>query len=515
MHEIELKLLSDEPPADLWARVKRLYPDGGPVRSRGLRSIYFDTDTHALKKAGIALRLRRDGRRWVQTVKTGRGPGLGLMQVGELEMDAPGGKLSLDAIADVALREELLRRIDGMALAPVCETVIRRTTREIAHGPETVAEIAVDVGTILAGGHSAELREIEIELLRGSPRGLFDIAHGLFPTGGLRFSRLSKSARGYLLAAKGYIEPPLAPRNAREVALRDGMTAEQGARDILRECLDQIAANVEAVRQLDVPEGPHQLRVGLRRLRSMLAIFAPVAGSAELKRLDDEARWLSQEVGRLRDLDVAGHDIVGHEMQAHPDETCLKRLAEAFERQADACRAEVRAILIGPRVQALLLDLLRCVETRGWLVPEDMEQTARLAVPVAELADTALDRRWRKVRKRARKIETLDIEARHALRKELKKLRYAIEFFAPLYEPKRIAPMLRRLKRLQDVFGGLNDAAMVKALLNGDAIAQPDDPAGQRAAGWVLGACEARAVFGWSGAKDEWRGLKATKPFWR
>ena len=121
MHEIELKFLTDEAPAAITARAKALQPSGAAPVVKNLRSIYFDTETHVLKRAGIALRLRRDGRRWLQTVKTGRLPSLGLMQVGEIEIPAPGGRLALDAIPDPNVREEVTRRIAGMPLVPVCE----------------------------------------------------------------------------------------------------------------------------------------------------------------------------------------------------------------------------------------------------------------------------------------------------------------------------------------------------------------------------------------------------------
>lgn len=73
MSETELKFLVDETTSgDLWARVKALkLASNSPKTTRTLRSIYQDTSQHALRKAGIALRLRRDGRRWFQTVKTG------------------------------------------------------------------------------------------------------------------------------------------------------------------------------------------------------------------------------------------------------------------------------------------------------------------------------------------------------------------------------------------------------------------------------------------------------------
>ena len=393
--------------------------------------------------------------------------------------------------------------------------MIRRSASELSLEDGTRAELAVDVGQVRAGERSAELREVEIELLEGSPGGLFDIAHMLFPEGGLRFSRLSKAARGYLLAEEGRIDLPLAPQNAVSVALDPAQIAEQAARDVLRECLDQIATNVTVVRQLDDPEGPHQLRIGLRRLRSVFSVFAPVLRSPETACLNDEARWLGQEVGRLRDLDVVANDIVQREAVAHPDEAGLSALSHALSRQAAALREPVRKLLAEARVQAFLIDLARFVETRGWLVPQDFDQTGRLAAPVGELAGQALNKRWKKVRKRARKLETLTVEQRHELRKELKKLRYAVEFFAPLFASKRVDPFLKRLKKLQTVFGDLNDAVTVRTMLTGGEAGSVVDPAAQRAIGWVIGASQARAEFGWAGAKAQWRDLKQTRLFWK
>jgi triphosphatase len=516
MSEIELKFLLDELTArELWARVKALKVANGRPKTRTLRSIYLDTPDHALKQAAIALRLRRDGRRWIQTVKTKPELHGGLSQVGEVENPAPGGRLCLEAIPDAAVREEVVRRVNGAPLQPVCETVIRRSASELSLEDGTRAELAIDVGEIHAGERSTELREVEIELIEGSPGGLFDIAHLLFPTGGLRFSGLSKAARGYLLAEHGWIDPPLAPRNATEVALASAQIAEQAARDILRECLDQIATNVVVVRKLDDPEGPHQLRIGLRRLRSAFSVCASVLKSSEMARLNAEARCLGQEVGRLRDLDVVANDIVRREAEAHTDEPGLPALADALSRQAEGLRDHVRKLLPEARVQAFLIDLARFVETRGWLVPQDFGQTERLAASVVELAGKALNKRLKKVRKCAHALETLTVEQRHELRKELKTLRYAVEFFSPLYPAKRVDPFLKRLKKLQAVFGDLNDAATVRAMLTGAEAPGAGDAAAQRAIGWVIGASQARAEFGWAGANALWRKLEKTRPFWK
>ncbi|CAN7302386.1 CHAD domain-containing protein [Mesorhizobium sp. LjNodule214] len=516
MSGIELKFLLDElTSSQLGARVKALKLATGRPKTRMLRSIYFDTADHALKKAGITLRLRRDGRRWIQTVKTKPKLHRGLSQVGEEENPAPGGRLCLVAIPDAAVREEVVRRVNGAPLELICETVIRRSASELSLEDGTRAELAIDIGEIHAGERSAELRELEIELIEGSLGGLFDIARLLFPDGGLRFSRLSKAARGYLFAEQGWIDPPLAPRNAEDAVLDQAQIAEQAARNLLRECLDQIATNVVVIRKLDDPEGPHQLRIGLRRLRSAFSVCASVLKCPEMTRLNMEARWLGQEVGRLRDLDVVANNIVRREAEAHADEPGLPPLADALSRQAGGLRDHLRKLLPGARAQAFLIDLARFVEAGGWLVPQDFGQTERLAAPVVQLAGKALSKRWKKVSKRAQGLEALTVEQRHDLRKELKTLRYAVEFFSPLYPAKRAEPFLKQLKNLQAVFGDLNDAAMIRAMLTGAEAPGAGDPTAQRAIGWVIGASQARAEFGWAGAKTLWENLDETRLFWK
>lgn len=516
MREIELKFIIDEDaPRQLRSRVRALNLSTGAPKTRTLRSIYFDTPEHALRKAGISLRLRREGRRWIQTIKTTAQLHGGLSQVSEVEDPAPGARLRLEAISDASIRNEIMRAVKGSSLQPICETVMRRTSSELFLDGHIRAELAIDVGEIHAGGRSAKLREAEIELLEGNQSGLFDVARALFPVGGLTFSRFSKAARGYLLAEEGRIDLAPAPRNSEAVVLDRCQIAEQAARDVLRECFDQIATNMVVVRNLNEPEGPHQLRVGLRRLRSAFSVFLPVLGSPEMSRLREEARWLSKEVGKLRDLDVVVNDVVWKEAQLHPEEPSLSALGDRLMQQATELRHGLCRLLEEARAQLFVLDLAQFVESRGWLVPEDFSQTERLAAPVAELAEDSLRALWKKVSKHARRLDTLDVKQRHEFRKELKKLRYVVEFFSPILVKKSVDPFRKRLQKLQDMLGALNDAVVVGATLTGVEAEAVSDRGVHRAMGWVIGASQARAEFGWAQAKVLWQDLEKTRPFWK
>lgn len=100
------------------------------------------------------------------------------------------------------------------------------------------------------------------------------------------------------------------------------------------------------------------------------------------------------------------------------------------------------------------------------------------------------------------------------MRKALKGLRYTSEFFGSLYQAPRVERFVKVLKRLQDVFGYLNDVSTAKAL---DAICDAhcaDDREAQRASGYVLGWHDVVAERAWEGAAKAWRRLERRPRFW-
>jgi CHAD domain-containing protein len=175
----------------------------------------------------------------------------------------------------------------------------------------------------------------------------------------------------------------------------------------------------------------------------------------------------------------------------------------------------LRQTLRGERVTRFLFDLARLIETRGWLVPADFDQTQRLARPVIDTAVSALAKRWKGARRRARDLDKLDPEGRHELRKELKKLRYAAEFLSSLFPAKRVETFLKRMRNLQNMFGDLNDAHLVRAKIGEVVGPGIEDVDNQRAAGWLIGANLVRADLGWARAASWWRDLEGTQLFWK
>ena len=286
------------------------------------------------------------------------------------------------------------------------------------------------------------------------------------------------------------------------------------ARDILRDCLAQIATNMVVVAETTAIEGPHQLRVGLRRLRTAFALFEPWIGGEAMAALGDTARDLGQVVGALRDADVLLDEVVAEAVAEGLDEPARAALAAALALRRDAVRAQVRTALAGPAATGFLFDLAAFIEARGWLASADYDQSARLATGIAAVAPAILRKRHRRVMKTGHRIRELDTEGLHGLRKQLKKLRYAVDMLGSLHARDEVAPYLRTLKGLQDAFGSMNDAAMAHEKLSGpDAPAQAD-PDAQRAVGWVLGTLAARETRDRPDLFDRWDKLAGAKPFW-
>ena len=507
--EVELKLTLD-PEAE--ARLRRdpaLEARSVPGRDVTLVSVYYDTPGEALAQAGIALRLRREGRRWVQTIKRRVGGETGgLFANEEVECPAPGARLVLDGPEPAYAA--VVEAAGEAPLAALFETRVKRRI-ELLRMPEGLVELAIDKGEIVAGTRVEPILEAELELKEGSVTALYTLARQLFRAGPIRFAPLNKSARGYALSRGegARIRKPAAPD------FTAGTGVEKAAGDILRDCFTQISREQERLADTEEPEGPHQLRVGLRRLRTALRLFAPVLGESEAARsLSERARTLGQEISPLRDLDVLEEEIVALEAQGL-DGAARDALIAALGARRESARARARAAMAGPEGVGFLLDLGAFVETRGWLDPADYEQTGRLARPIGKVAAGMLGDRLKAARKRAKHLEELDEHALHDLRKALKKLRYGVEMLAPIHSGREVSLYVRAIKDLQDRFGSLTDAAMARSWLMGAEAIGAEDPAAQRAAGWLLGGMTARVAADRPRIFAAWEELAGRAPFWK
>src|SRR4051812_20606876 len=162
-----------------------------------LVSIYFDTPDQALRRARVALRLRRAGGRSLQTVKCDLSP----LARGEWESEAPGERLDLARLPLAEIRETTGLDLGALAarFAPQFQTRFARRSAQL-HFDDATIEAALDRGALIAGRRRARILELELELKSGEPRALLRYARSLLEPFGLQLSLESKAERGYRLA---------------------------------------------------------------------------------------------------------------------------------------------------------------------------------------------------------------------------------------------------------------------------------------------------------------------------
>ena len=197
MTETELKF---QVPAAQRSALHRAVATAAATTTR-LQAGYADTADRRLAAVGLALRMRQEDRRWVQTLK-GRGDGLMQRLEHELPLPAQAGIPTLDAQrhAGTPVGARLLAMLaDGTPLQPIYRTDIRRLHRRVRHGG-AVIELAYDRGHILAGGQKLGVDEIEFELIRGPRAALLSLAARWAHRHGLWWDVRTKSERGHRLA---------------------------------------------------------------------------------------------------------------------------------------------------------------------------------------------------------------------------------------------------------------------------------------------------------------------------
>jgi len=451
-----------------------------------LRARYFDTADRRLGLAGLALRVRKEGRRWVQTLK---GSGDGIWQRLEHEVVlrvAPG----VQPVADPALHDgteagDALRRALGDGeLQPVYGTEVMRTQR-LLRAPGCVVELAFDLGTLTAGDRRWPLCELEFELKGGDAAALVALAARWVQRFGLTLDTRTKAERGDRLARGQRLGAPV---KAEALLLPPDVDCDGAVRRVVGNCLRQVLSNASDVAHEDdtEPEHLHQLRVGLRRLRTALSELGPLSPALP-------AEWgegLSTLFGRLgsaRDRDALA-------------QTLLPAL-----QKAGADNLQLPVIEAEPGAQIALRE---ASTTQLWLqLVAFAAGSAASEQPFLPAVRERLARLFKQVRSDAARFDAMDDTARHRLRKRVKRLRYLSEFAGSLFRERRVRAFLKRLAPAQEALGDFNDVCVARALFK-DAAA--DDPLAMFALGWLAHERDDAVAR----CSRELAKLRRAEPFW-
>jgi len=524
----------------------------GLVTNVRLRAKYFDTPDRSLVKAGIALRLRLEGRRWIQTLKMRGAHALDRI---EFNHPRPGPTLDLSVYEGTPAQKTLQTVFPEL---DVCyETDIKRCLRRIRTAVGIV-EVAFDLGVIRCGELVLPVSELELERVTGDLRAVFLLGLKWQANHGLILDLRSKAERGDRLASLGKTILGLrdrpqaqasaacaaaianfwAPRPINAVALHPKLTCQEALSSVTLECLEQITRNSAMLAEVDTagicragtPEHTHQLRVGMRRLRSAWSLFD---GLAQLppEPWRQALRGHFSALGSARDDDVL-RDTVMPVLQA-AGQPALQLSQQTADDGAGV------ALVRSPAYQSWLIELL------AWSVNAHPEQIA-YASPAGQAAQVqqtesqaenkvqrpiegqgqpqtescqarqaplkvALKKRllkWhRNVLREGLRFTLLTIEEQHDLRKRAKRLRYGLQFAEGLLPATRLKHYRKSLARIQDVLGEMNDLYVARERFE---TIRDDQPPAWFAVGWIASRLEVLTRQ----AQEAFEQLKTADHFW-
>jgi len=473
----------------------------GRARVSGASMVWHDTAGGDLAARGLSLGQARDAWRlerlrpngifrdgvieWppatvAPIVAQGSTPG----QIAQsLNQDMPEGLTPIAAFTG-RLREYPLR----LAAAPARLAVLEGTLRGVAQDRLTCHVIVT--GQATAAAHLAA--------------ALCDTVRLTVPRAGLAAQAIAV-ATGQAPSARRTGAPSIPP----------GTTVAEAIDCVVAHLADVILHWASLVPGAASPEPLHQMRVGVRRLRSALSVFRRAAQDEAgacpwLDELAGHLKPLASRLGHARDWDVfidgTGEDVAG----AFPKDRRIAQLNAAASRKREAAYADLATFFASRAWAKLEMTLALLPSLRPWRPGAQPGSDDRLALPIRDYAADALKRRLKSVLTYGADLSAHEPAALHELRKQAKRLRYAIEFFSPLFAEKPVRKYLPRLEELQEELGTLNDRAVAAALM--DQLGGGTDRA--FAAGVVMGFGAARNARATARIQRAWEKLTQARPFW-
>lgn len=437
--EVELKLDLDDDTSGLIRSSPFLH--GAPSRTVHQISTYYDTPKELLAKRGFSLRVRSSEGAYVQTLKRTL-PSEGLFIRDEWEWNVKDGELDLSKLDEISIElpsdgSKLKRK-----LQPVLRSEVERTIWRLQQGSSEV-EVAWDVARLTAGERSLDFAEIEFELVNGSTGDVVTAARALAERVPARLGVLSKAERGAALA-DGKLDRVT---KAAPICITADMTVAQAFAAVVHACLKHYRLNEGLVLSRRPADALHQCRVAMRRLRSAFSFFRPAIADENYLRLRENLRGFTAQLGEARNLDV----YLERELEELERETASRKREEAYDHVVEAMNAAM--------FRLLLIDISAWTATGSWRAHTIAGRSIR------GFARKRLDKLWSTIEPTRGTLAQVDEEARHTLRIQIKKMRYAAEFFDTVF------PSRKRKKRfgviiqeLQESLGRLNDLATARLL---------------------------------------------------
>lgn len=252
------------------------------------------------------------------------------------------------------------------------------------------------------------------------------------------------------------------------------LSVSETIQTLLRHNLKYLEDWEASARSSDDIEGVHQTRVAFRRMRSALTVFRLVVPKQASKEWVEQMRQLAGRLGSARDLDVFIDEALGDIGDKLPLSGQQKMAAQAMKAREHAYQ-DVRDMLDSKEYADFKSGFRNWLDHKAWEQAELKKKPRKmLEGHVVPFARKVLDLQERRVLEAGAHVDKHDAQQMHRLRIECKKLRYAAEFFLPLFGGMDV--FIGHMKGLQDLLGVMNDVAVMQGLFEKllDGVSDPE-----------------------------------------
>jgi triphosphatase len=326
-----------------------------------------------------------------------------------------------------------------------------------------------------------------------------------------KLMRTNARNRENLVTAK---EPPVSTKAAR-LELAKKARVEDAIVLVFASCLKHLKANERvALRGVD-PEGIHEMRVALRRIRAALSAFRKNIPAAQVAWMRRESKWLITSLSAARNWDVFLYELLAPVEAALPGDLGLAELRAAAQAERAKGYERARSAILSPRYSSLVAAMRRWLSDKRWRQGRNWRKS--LEEPARELVPRVLAKRHKAALNLGRDFEKLSAKERHELRIALKKLRYTADFFRSFYRKKREKRYFHALAQLQNSLGHMNDILMANHLFERLSAARENQRASDRlstAIGIVAGWHTHNASSSEHDAEANWSEFSSCNAFW-
>lgn len=461
--EFEIKLLF---PPEKRKDIEKYLIENGGIRRQHLQAAYIDTPEFTLMRAGIAFRLRKEGRHWIQTLKVSTSNIFERLEHNVL-IPASGGALPAWNVnlhqnhnAGKILKKILLKS-NAKDLKVVYETDIWRR-KALIQTESSCIEYALDCGFISSSTSSGLIKtsveELEIEFKSGLPGDVVEHARGAIQNYGAYIDVRSKSERGFLLASNLTASPPV---KGKGISLKKAKSKSDIVRVLVDGCLTQILSNQSVINAeiANFAEYLHQLRIGLRRLKVALKYLEKNDVRVSEEGINVFKRAFSS-LGQYRD----NHFVT---TTLNPILSSLGGPEIKLNVLQDLPRPSIITRDVG--FQLFLIELLSIglpeSDSTQKTTPE--KNSVNDVDQFKDVIERLLIDTLKFISERVQQFSALEDEEIHTLRKKMKFLRYSLEFFKDYLSKKKYSKFYKSISESLEHFGLFNDICVCTHRIEG------------------------------------------------